>query len=159
MSSEPTYDLAMEHLEECIKALHMNAVAIVDEHWAQILEHENKARSWQEKSQLQLACHRKGNNIQIKWIGTKWYGKASSRRSVRTNIARGAGELTYSMAKLREWTREWEAPIVEETERKLTSIRRQAQHVVKAIMALRHAKLVAAKHPIDGDSAESPEET
>jgi len=116
MSSEPTYDLAMEHLEECIKALHMNAVAIVDEHWAQILEHENKARSWQEKSQLQLACHRKGNNIQIKWIGTKWYGKASSRRSVRTNIARGAGELTYSMAKLREWTsRLGSSKLLEET--------------------------------------------
>ena len=158
MISEPTYDLAMEHLEECVKALHMAAVAIVDEHWAQILEHENKARTWQDKSQLQLACHRKGNNIQIKWIGTKWYGKAPSRRSVRTNIARGAGELGYSMAKLREWTREWELPIVEETERKLTSIRRQAQHVVKAIMALRHAKLVAAKHPIDAPEAELEEQ-
>ena len=157
MNSDTPYDLAMEHLEECVKALHMAAVAIVDEHWAQILEHENKARTWQDKSQLQLACHRKGNNIQIKWIGTKWYGKAPARRSVRTNIARGAGELAYSMAKLREWTREWELPIVEETERKLTSIRRQAQHVVKAIMALRHAKLVAAKHPIDAPEAE-PEE-
>ena len=157
MNSDPPYDLAMEHLEECIKALHMAAVAIVDEHWAQILEHENKARTWQDKSQLQLACHRKGNNIQIKWIGTKWYGKAPARRSIRTNIARGAGELGYSMAKLREWTREWETPIVEDTERKLTSIRRQAQHVVKAIMALRHAKLVAAKHPIDAPEVE-PEE-
>lgn len=121
--------------------LHVTAAAVVDDHWQQIKSMEKQTQSWSDKSTLVLAAHRKGNHLQIKWIGTKWYGVKDARRQVKISIPRAKSELTYTMAKLKPWTKEWETPIVEETERKLTSIRKQAHFVVRSIMAIRNAAL------------------
>lgn len=129
--------------------LHVTAAAVVDDHWQQIKAMEKQAQAWSDKSTLVLAAHRKGNHLQIKWIGTKWYGVKNARRQLKISIPRAKSELTYTMAKLKPWTKEWEAPIVEETERKLTAIRKQAHFIVRSIMAVRNASLAEQNFPVD----------
>lgn len=144
---EPSERL-MDALEECLHDLHKQAVAIVDEHWSQVLEHERGAKSWEDKSRLQLATHRKGNHIQLKWIGIRWFGVGSNRKSVKVSIKRTGRDLSYSKAALNQWARDWEIGIVMDTESKLTSIRRQASHYVKAITSARYAIAIATKSPL-----------
>lgn len=151
--SEPRERL-MGVLEECLHDLHRQAAAIVDEHWAQVLKHERGAKSWEDKSRLQLASHRKGNHIQLKWIGIRWFGVGSNRKSVKVSIKRTGRDLSYSKAALNQWAREWEIDIVMETEAKLTSIRRQAAHYVKAITAARFANAIATKSEMPTEEVE-----
>lgn len=152
MVSKTKNDEALETLERCISDLHKEAVAVVDAHWKQIVSAEKQAKSWEDKSQLQLACHRKGNHIQTKWIGIKWYGTKAARKTTKINIPRAAGDLTYSVAKLKEWTRPWELEIVLETEKQLASLRRQAHFIVRAIMAVRNANRIAQNMPPEDEA-------
>ncbi|AVO43572.1 conjugative transfer protein MobI(A/C) [Simplicispira suum] len=141
----------MDALEACMHDLHVTAAAVVDDHWQQIKDMEKQTQSWSDKSTLVLAAYRKGNHLQLKWIGTKWYGVKDARRQVKISIPRAKSELTYTMAKLRPWTKEWEAPIVEETERKITSIRKEAHFVVRSIMAIRNAALTEQNCAIESN--------
>lgn len=143
------HDAALESLENCFHDLHKTAVGVVSDHWEQILAIEKKSTHWTDKSTLQLASYRLGNHIQLKWVGIRWYGAAKTRKTVKVNITRSKGDLTYTMAKLKPWCKEWELPIVEETERKLTIVRRQAFFLTRSIMALRNAKAIATNSPIE----------
>lgn len=87
--------------------------------------------------------------MQLKWIGIKWYGPKKGRKAVKESIARNKGDLSYSISKLKPWCKEWELPIVQETERKLTIFRRQAFFLTRSIMALRNAKAIANNSAIE----------
>lgn len=152
------HDDALLSLEKCFHELHVQAVGLVSAHWEQVLAKEKALNDWKEKSCLQLASHRKGNHIQLKWIGNKWFGAKSTRRTVKTNIIRNKDDLSYSTAKLKVLAKEWELPIVIETERKLTTIRKQAYFVTRSIVALRNAKATANNNPlilVDDETSES----
>ncbi len=155
METKTPNELAMEALNACLTDLHGIAVGIVDDHWAQVIEADKKAQTWEDKSRLQVSCYRLGNHIQLKWVGTKWYGGKGARKPVKINVPRAAGNLTYSMTKLKEWARPWEIEIVEATEDKLAAIRKQAFHIVRAIMSLRNADRIAKKQPIEEDHPDS----
>ncbi len=90
---------------------------------------DKRAKTWEEKSRLQLSSFRSGNSLQLKWIGVEWHGRSTSRRQVKTSIPRTGGEFGYSMAKLKKWAKDWELPIVEATEIELQSLRKQAQFI------------------------------
>lgn len=139
-------------LETCLNDLHKQAAAAVDEHWEQLIKAEKQTKTWDDKSHLQVASYRQGNHIQMKWIGIKWTGNKGSRRQVKNNITRSGDDMSYSEAKLAKWAKEWELPIVLETEKKLTSIRKQAHYVVRSLMAIRNAASLAAKNSIDADA-------
>jgi hypothetical protein len=51
------------------------------------------------------------------------------------------------LSKLKALTQDWEADMVEETESQLTKIRREASHLVKAIIYIRHAQSASLKNP------------
>lgn len=158
MTSNPLHTTTLEALEACMFDLHRAASEAVFEHWEQIKAREKLSTSWEDRSNLSVAAHRKGNHIQAKWIGIKWYGKGGARRQLKVNIARSRVDLSYSMAKLSPWAREWEVPIVEETERKLTSIRKQAYHLVRAIMAVKNAAQIEKNQPIEEAESESADD-
>lgn len=148
MTSMTPHQTAMQALEECMTELHAAAAAVVFDHWEKIKAHESRTTGYDDRSNIGPAAHRQGNHIQAKWIAINWYGKGAARRQVKVNIPRSRVELTYSMAKLVPYAKEWELPIIEETERKLTFIRKQAHHVVRAIMAMKNAALIGRNQPI-----------
>ena len=140
---------ALAELEKSIDLLHREAVGVVSDHWEQVLAMEKRGTGPESKSSLQLATHRKGNHIQAKWIGSKWYGLKNARKCIKVSISRSKGELTYTMAQLKVWCKDWEHSIVQETERKLTIIRKQCSLIVKAIISTRAAQAIADSNPID----------
>lgn len=160
MTSMTPYQTALHALEECMADLHASAAAVVYEHWEKIKAHEARTTGYEDRSNIGPAAHRQGNHIQAKWIAIKWYGKGAARKQVKVNIPRSRVELTYSMAKLAPYAKEWEIPIIQDTEKKLTSIRKQAHHVVRAIMAMKNATLIERNQPIlDDDPASAEDES
>ena len=141
---------AMLALEDYLDALYDRAYEIVDAHWAVVREMERKSSGWENKSELQLRCNRKGNSIVLAWNRVRWYGSKQKGNRTRQliHIAKPAGSYTYSMSKLLAFTKEWEQPLVRETEEKLAAIRREASHVIKSVIALRHAINSAASLPM-----------
>lgn len=138
----------LEALEQSMGQLHREAVGIVDEHWEAVKAGERGTTGWESKSRLQLASHRKGNHIQLKWIGVKWYGTGGKRSSTKVAIRRTGKHLSYSEATLRQWARDWEVDLVLATEAKLSLIRRQASHLAKAGISIRAANALASGLPV-----------
>ena len=62
--------------------------------------------------------------------------------------------MIHPDGKLKPFAKDWEFDMVKETELKMQTIRRQAHHVVRAIMSIRNAKQVNRVTPIDGLSAD-----
>ena len=139
------YKTAFDALEMCLHDMHLKAIAVVDSHWKQVMAMDKRAKTWEEKSRLQLSSFRSGNSLQLKWIGVEWHGRSTSRRQVKTSIPRTGGEFGYSMAKLKKWAKDWELPIVEATEIELQSLRKQAHFIVRGIVALRNAQFIDLK--------------
>lgn len=148
----------LDVLEECLYDLHRQAVGIVADHWDAVMKHERGAKSWEDKSRLQLASHRKGNHIQLKWIGTRWFGTGSSRKSVKVSIKRTGRDLSYTQAALKQWARDWELELVMDTESKLAPIRRQAAHYVKAITSSKAANAIAMKVDLPEEDVEDTDD-
>ena len=142
---------AMLALEDYLDALYDRAYEIVDAHWAVVREMERKSSGWENKSELQLRCNRKGNSIVLAWNRVRWYGSKQKGNRMRQliHIAKPAGSYAYSLSKLLSFAKEWEQPLVRETEEKLAAIRQEASHVVKAVIALRHALNRAASVPME----------
>lgn len=136
---------AIDSLEGYMAALHDQAYEIVMQHWEAVKLRERKSPGWENNSNLQLRCDKRGNSLRIDWCGIKWLGskKLSNRRMVRMMIPKPAGVHTYSLPKLYTYAKEWEKPLVKETEEKLGSIRCEASHVIKALRAIRNAAKVA----------------
>lgn len=141
------YDEAIEIVERDIYALYKRGVNIVNQYWKFVYEMDQKLTGWENKSCLQVRCIQEGNSIRIDWCQVKWYGSKTrgNRESFRKQITKPKAAYGYTPSKLRGLAREWEADWVEETERQLSQIRREASHLTKALTYLRHARSAAAR--------------
>ena len=137
---------ALEALEAYMGDLYNQAHEVVTQHWEAVRSQERKTPGWENSSNLQLRCELRGNSLRADWCGIKWIGskKANNRRMVRIGIPKPAGTHSYSLPRLYAHAKEWEKPLVKETEEKLAAIRSEASHVIKAIRAIRNAAKVAA---------------
>lgn len=154
MNEESMYAASTAALERCIGDLYDQAIEVADSYMGFVDGVEANAKGWQSRSTLQLSCTRKGNHLDLKWTGVRWYGKQSARTSIRVHIAKNATTLGYTEDKLKAFAKEWEIAEVMKAEQKLQVIRRQARHIVKAIISVRNAVKVAKANPGDAPLAE-----
>ena len=148
LTSDTTpHDEAQRILEARIDALFHTAYAIVERHWQFVRRMESRSSHWEDKSSLQLRCEKVGNSIRADWCGIRWHGsKAMGNRGVtRVYIAKPKGAHGYALSKIMAFAKEWEKPMIEETEARLAAIRREAGLLVKAIAAIRIAKRAVAQ--------------
>ena len=123
------YDKAIDGLAACIAALFDQAMLVAEDYWNFVNKMEGRQTGRDSKSSLQLSCQLKGNHIEAKWSGIKWYGQKASRYSLRVPIPKSKTTSSYAKNKLKEFAKEWEWDKVCEAEEKLTAIRRQQHHV------------------------------
>lgn len=135
-------DKGIEAIEQIICELYDEAMRIQDHYIDTVSEHERRATGFESRSALELSCAKRGNNIQIVWKGIKWYGSKANRTRTRVAIPRDSKNLIYTDAELKKHAKDWEWPIVQETELQMQSIRRQAHHLVRSVMSIRSAKSV-----------------
>ena len=143
------YGEVIATLEGLVKELHTKAYKIVESHWMYIREMEGRLPGWENKSKLQVRCAKlEGNSIRVDWCEIKWYGSKAKgdRKSIRVHIVKPKGSHLYTLTKLKALARDWEAAKVEETEYRLSDIRREASHLVKAIISIRNARLAATRN-------------
>ncbi|QPS78493.1 MULTISPECIES: conjugative transfer protein MobI(A/C) [Delftia] len=136
------HDKGIESLEAIVTDLYDEAMRIADHYWDTVTAHERRATGYESRSALELSCVKRGNNLQIVWKGIKWYGSKANRTRTRIAIARDSKNMTYTDAELKKHAKDWEWEVVRETELQMQSIRRQAYHLVRAIMSIRAAKAV-----------------
>lgn len=145
------YQAAIEAMESCIGMLHHQAVIVSDEYLDYIDKNEGIMRgAKREGSGVQLSVTRRGNSLDIKWTGIRWYGPKNNRFTKRTAIPKQIEKQEYTVDKLKQHAADWELNMVMQTEEKMKRIRRKATHVVKGIMAIRNAIRV---QNADGDAA------
>jgi hypothetical protein len=145
-NESPCHDHVIGLLEQRIDRLYRDGKAIVDRYWTYIYAMENKVTGWESKCRLQVRCIVKGNSIRADWTEVKWYGSSAKgdRKPIRRQIIKPKDSYGYTLSKLKTIAPEWAKEIVEETETQLVGVRREASHLVKAIMYIKHAKEAAA---------------
>ena len=136
------FDNCILVIEEQIDALFNEAMKAADIYWDAVTAHEKQATGPEKRSNLELSCTKRGNNIQVLWKGIRWYGPANKRVRVRSTIERDKVSFSYKESQLKLYAKEWELNLVKETELIMQSIRRQNHHLVRAIMSIRNAKQV-----------------
>ncbi|TXF11184.1 conjugative transfer protein MobI(A/C) [Pelomicrobium methylotrophicum] len=138
--SEERVESAKACLVGWLDDLEKHAHEIVEAHWARVREEEGKRSGWQHKSQLQLRCLRRGNTLIAEWVKIRWVGSMArgTRTGLREPLRKGRGP-SYRLETLTRLSRDWEKTIVEETEKRLSEIRRQWGHITKALLYLRFA--------------------
>lgn len=146
------YQAAIESMEACICFLYDQALRVSDAYLAEIanLDSLNKAGDRKMGLGIQLSCTRKGNHLDLKWTGVKWYGPKANRTSKWIAITKSKEKQSFSIERLKPYAQEWQIEIIKETEEKLTRIRRKAAHIVAGITNTRNAIRVAKA---DGDAA------
>lgn len=137
------YEKAREVLESRIKYLFDSAFAVVEVHWEVVKAEERKRPGWENKSRLQVRVKQIGNSIRADWSAVKWLGKGEARKAKYTHISKPRGEFAYTLSKLQAHAQPWEVGLIKDTEEKLAQIRREASHVVKALLAVRNAMQAA----------------
>ena len=137
---------AIELLEMRIKQLQDRGEAVVDDYWKHVKEMEPKLPGWESKSRLQVRCILTGNSIRADWCEVRWYGSSSKggRQSVRRQITKPKDGYGYTLSKLLTLSPDWAEEVVKKTETQLTEIRREASHLVKAIIYIKHAKAASS---------------
>jgi hypothetical protein len=137
---------AIELLELRIKQLQDRGESIVDAYWKYVGAMEPKLAGWENKIRLQIRCKLTGNSIRADWCEVKWYGSSSKggRRAVRRQIIKPKDAYGYTVSKLLALSPDWAKEKVEETETQLADIRREASHLVKAIIYIKHAKTASS---------------
>lgn len=146
------YTNAMDAIEACVRELFDEAVRAQDGYLSHVDAVEAKAKGWDSRSTLQLSCTKKGNSLDLKWTGIKWYGPKNKRVSIRVPIKKGI-DGSFSIDKLKEFAKDWEIDKVVETERKLQVVRRKAKHLVSAATSIRHV-MRFPKEPVDEASSD-----
>jgi hypothetical protein len=136
---------AIQLLEMRIKQLQDRGEAVADGYWKHVKAMEPKLPGWESKSRLQVRCILTGNSIRADWCEVRWYGSSSKggRRSVRRQITKPKDAYGYTLSKLLTLSPDWAEEIVKKTETQLTEIRREASHLVKAIIYIKHALTAA----------------
>jgi len=148
------HDNAIELLQLRIKQLQDRGELIVDSYWEYVYRMEKKLPGWENKSRLHIRCNQTGNSIRADWCEVKWYGSSSKggRKPVRRQIIKPKDAYGYTLSKLQTLSPDWAKDIVKKTETQLAEIRREASHLVKAIMYIKHAKT-----GFHGDVSQKPE--
>jgi hypothetical protein len=128
-----------------LNELHEHAYGLVEAHWQLVRANEQKLPGWENKSGLQLRCVRTGKSFRVEWSGIEWRGSKArnTRKALRVHIQKNAEEPGYSLKKLHAHCKEWEKPLVADTEEKLVTIRREVRHITKALQLIRFASDVA----------------
>jgi hypothetical protein len=141
------HDEAIAVLERRIELLHAKGTKIVDRYWTFVYKMEEKLTGWDKKNTLHVRCEQEGNSIRMDWCEVKWYGAKSkgNRKPVRRQITKPKNSYGYTLSKLKSLSQDWAADMVEETEAQLVEIRREASHLVKAIIYIRHAQSASAR--------------
>lgn len=141
MGTTSYQELAVEQLHAWLDDLYEQAEKIVEAHWAVVRATEQKMPGWENKSALQLRCARVGNSIKIEWVKIRWVGsKTRGTRKAKREYIRKGDDYGYSLNTLLGLSKEWEKPLVRDTETRLTAIRREARHINKALQLIRFAK-------------------
>ena len=132
---------AADHLQAGLDDLYAQAEKIVEAHWAAVRATEKKWPGWENKSVLRLRLRRKGNTIMLEWGKVRWAGsKARGTRTALVEYLRKTDDYGYNLKILKALSKDWEKPLVEDTETKLTAIRREWRHINKALQHIRFAK-------------------
>lgn len=134
-------EIVVEQLHAWLDDLYGRANEIVEAHWAVVRATEQKMPGWESKSALSVVCSRDGNAIKLEWARVKWVGSKAkgTRKAARIYIKKGKG-YGYNLKTLAGFSKEWEKPLVEDTETRLTAIRREWGHINKALQYIRFAK-------------------
>ncbi len=140
-----SYEDLIAALENRITTLHDMAYDIASAHFKLIKDGEAKMPGWENRSTLHLRCAKKGNSIRIDWCNVKWYGPKGSRSMMRKPIPKPRGKHEYALGKLYAYAKDWEKPLIEDTEKQMAVIRQEASHLVKALTYLRYAEMANAK--------------
>lgn len=142
MQDSNEYEVAVSALERRLDDLAVRADRIVDGHWRAVQAMERRFPGWENKSQLQVRSAKEGNSLRLDWFGVKWYGSKAkgTRKPMRTHIGKPAGAYSFSLSKLYTHCKEWEKPMVRDTEEQLATIRREARHIAKALQLIRFAR-------------------
>lgn len=141
MEIDEARNQTMKAMENYLETIFDLVFQIVDTHWELIRAMERRKPGWSEKSELQLRCTRKGNSIIISWTRVRWYGSTQKGSRIRKfeHISKPAGSHGYTLSKLLGFAKDWEKPLVQETEERLAVIRHELSLVVKALTSLRYA--------------------
>ena len=138
---------AIRAVERCIEDLYHQATEITDHYLAFVDGVESKSKGWESRSNLQLSCTKKGNHLDIRWVGIKWYGPKNKRVSLRVSLTKHPEKQSYGVDQLKQFAREWEIEKSIETERLLQLIRRKNKHLVRSIMSIKSAAKIDAANP------------
>lgn len=128
---------AIRALEAYLEVIYERASDLTDEHWDHVYAYDQKMPDWRQRSRLLLRCRKAGNSLLIEWYEIRWMGHAGKRKCLRCYISKPRGRPGYNIDKLIPLAREWEVARVKETEAKMTSIRREAGQVNRALTALK----------------------
>jgi|GEM_PF-6731458 len=148
MVEEHAYDDSMKALVELVDDLHSQMDMLMLSYRAQVKAAERKVQDWKDMSCLRLYVHRKkdGNHVQAKWVHVVWVGTKLNRKEKLTAVPKSKTEDTYSMVQLKKLAKDWEWPLVEDTEKQLGLLRRQIAFIVKAQASLRYGKILYDKY-------------
>ncbi len=138
---------AIQAVERCIEELYNQAAEITDDYLSFVDGVEAKSKGWESRSNLQLSCIKKGNHLDIRWVGIKWYGQKNKRTSLRVTLKKHPQKLSYGSDQFKPFAKEWEIEKVVETEKILALIRRKNKHLVRSIMSIRAATKIDAANP------------
>lgn len=134
-------------LESRIEDLYHEADDIVSHYWDTVIKMEKRRKGVENKNRLRLRCVKQSNSIRVEWQGIVWVGKGKDGKlfDKREHITKPARSFTYTLSKLYKFAHEWEKEIVDETESRLSGIRREAHHLTRALISVGHAEAVEEK--------------
>lgn len=76
--------------------LYDQAVIAAEDYMTFVDRQEAKATGWESRSTLRLSCVRRGNHLDLKWTGVRWYGSKNNRKMVRVRITTVGDTMSYS---------------------------------------------------------------
>jgi hypothetical protein len=135
--------VVVDGLRAWLDALYDRAYTIVDAHWREVRAMEKRMPGWENKSELSVRCARSGNALKLEWARIRWAGsKTRGTRTMLRETLRKQG-YGYSIKTLLALSKDWERPLVENTEMQLMAIRREWRHITTALRYIRFAKASA----------------
>lgn len=145
------YEAAARALDAILDGLRRQAEEVVTAH-VEAARAKDKNLPWTERSNMRIFIR---DGKVYEWSRIKWYGPKGARKMVRFYIAKPRGAHMYSLSKLLAHAQPWEAPMVEETERRLAALRKQQTLVTKARLYLRLAmKAAHGDEDMEGEHGE-----
>lgn len=160
LSNHERYDMtknveAREILGSRVETLYQEVELIVSSYWDAVLKMEKEKKDAQYRNRLRLRSVKEKNSIRAEWQGIVWTGKGKDGKlfDKKEHISKPAGSFSYTLSRLYKFAHDWEKELIEETEVKLTGIRKEAHHLTRALISLGHAEAAEVKRKA-GDEKE-----